>query len=317
MSDHPRISILLAVFNAEQVLAETLDTVVSQSYKDWELIIQDGASKDSTVTIAEQYARKYENIKVFSEPDKGQGDAMEKAAQRARGDFIVYLCASDGYLDKNWFARCIDVLDKDHEVSLVWGIPFDMDERGTLLGPHYAYAHFLREPYSGPLKIDNKPLLNKLGERLTSRDAGSFSDIIKKINLFRLASFVHIFKREEPPQKMEWFKYWLKTGSMFPDGNMIIARSAFFDCMPHYEGEPTPDWMRFFYNFNAKGYLAACIPEPANFAKILPGHLGEAVAKFNLDTRNEYYSKIKLFKKQLDMSKFVFRDQRGNAIIKK
>ena len=317
----PKISILLAVFNAERFIASTMDSILEQSYKDWELIVQDGASKDKTVEIVKGYMAKHDNIKLFSEPDKGQGDALYKASLQAKGEFLIYSSASDGYLTKEWFAKCVEVFESDPAVSLVWGMPFDMTEEGALEGPHYTYAHFWDKAYMpeekfGPMK--DISFASKLMRRVTAHDGGSFVDWMKKVNIFRMTNLVHAIGHEDVPQKEAWFDYWLKTGCIFPDGNMLIARKAFFECMPAYSGEPSPNWMEFFYNFNARGYLAYCLPIPANYGRIHAGHLGEAVMRFNLNNRKEYYEKLGVLRKQIQSGKSVvkFIDRSGNDIKK-
>jgi hypothetical protein len=143
-----------------------------------------------------------------------------------------------------------------------------MTEEGVLRGPHYTYLHFWDKKYMPEEKfgpIENVSLLGKLFRRVTAHDGGSPIDWVKKINVFRMANLLHATGHEDVPQKEAWFDYWLKTGCIFPDGNMLISRKAFFDCMPAYTNEPSPNWMRFFFDFNAKGYLAFCLPIPANY----------------------------------------------------
>ena len=71
---NPRFSVITVTYNAEKVIEKTIQSVVGQTYKEWEYIIIDGASKDKTLTIAENYKGRI--AKVISEPDKGLYDAM-------------------------------------------------------------------------------------------------------------------------------------------------------------------------------------------------------------------------------------------------
>src|SRR3989344_3417253 len=110
-AEYPLISLLCAVRNDELFIRETLNTVVSQTYPNIELIVMDGASTDRTPAIARQYAARYENprITVVSEPDKGQWHALEKALALSHGAYIALICGQDGYLNTEWLAKCMDV----------------------------------------------------------------------------------------------------------------------------------------------------------------------------------------------------------------
>lgn len=94
-------SIITITYNAERVLQRTLDSVLSQQYPQVEHIIVDGASRDATVKIAEQYQERNEQtssehvVRIQSEPDNGLYDAMNKGLKLATGDYILFLNAGD------------------------------------------------------------------------------------------------------------------------------------------------------------------------------------------------------------------------------
>jgi glycosyltransferase involved in cell wall biosynthesis len=92
----PRVSIVTAVFNAQDCITECLESVLCQDYPNIEHIILDGGSTDATVGIL----RKYEDrINVWiSEPDSGIYDAWNKGLKLARGEWIAFLGADDKYL---------------------------------------------------------------------------------------------------------------------------------------------------------------------------------------------------------------------------
>ena len=96
-----KFTIVTCTFNAERVLQRTLDSIQRQSYCNIEHIIMDGGSKDKTLAMVRAYQHKTlvgENaheIVVVSEPDKGLYDAMNKAIDRATGDYLVFMNAGD------------------------------------------------------------------------------------------------------------------------------------------------------------------------------------------------------------------------------
>ena len=96
-----KFSIITCTYNASEVLQRTLDSVMSQTWGQIEHIIVDGASKDSTMAMAEAYRRRSaeeeteHDIIIKSEPDRGLYDAMNKGLQLATGDYVVFLNAGD------------------------------------------------------------------------------------------------------------------------------------------------------------------------------------------------------------------------------
>lgn len=94
-----QISIVIATFNAAKVLPKALSSILNQSFQDWECIIVDGASNDSTIDIIKAYQQKDSRFRYISEPDQGVYDAFNKGWKMAKGEWIYYLGADDILLD--------------------------------------------------------------------------------------------------------------------------------------------------------------------------------------------------------------------------
>ena len=96
-----RFTVVTITYNAEAVLKRTLQSVLRQTYGGVEHLIIDGASKDSTLRMAEDYKRLSDQselghkVIIKSEPDKGIYDAMNKGLTQASGDYIVFMNAGD------------------------------------------------------------------------------------------------------------------------------------------------------------------------------------------------------------------------------
>jgi glycosyltransferase involved in cell wall biosynthesis len=292
----PRISILMPVFNGERFVRSSVESIISQSFSDWELIVMDGGSSDGTGNIFMEYTEKYPNIHFYSEPDEGAWHAIYKASKLAGGEFLAIMCVSDGYLNKDWLRLCVEKFDEDRTVSLVWGVPFQMDEKGELLGPNYLYARFLKDPgeYRRRFLLQ---MLSKFNPRYPRHILGLF----KKLNPENIGTVRNIFKGGNVSQKEDWFFYWLKTGQFFPDLNMCMYKEVFFDCVPPYiSGHKVVDeYMTFYFNFNTKGYLAYCIPVPANYGRVHRGQYTDKVISENERMRREYFKKIRKFRDEL------------------
>lgn len=92
----PAISIVIACFNARATLGMALDSLLAQSYTDFEIIVVDGASQDGTVALLQTYGERI--ARWISEPDVGIYDAWNKGLGLARGRWIGFLGADDVYL---------------------------------------------------------------------------------------------------------------------------------------------------------------------------------------------------------------------------
>lgn len=308
----PRVSILTPVYNGEKYIAETLNSIVSQTFEDWELILMDGASKDRTLEIASEYAKKHPNIRIFSAPDEGPYDAFFKALPHARGEFVIMICVSDGLYDMHWLELCVEAFDKHPDISLVWGIPVDITENGKVIGPHFAFAHFLKGKSAA-----RAPFLKEAWSRVSS--PARLLRSVRKLSMSHFKAMGKILSLREPPQKKAWLPYWLKTGAVFPDGNMCIAKNVFVECLvPYHKGtRETGDWMSFYFNFNTKGYLPWCIPIPANFSrKPDERSVSYRVAVYNDAMRADYFKRLASLDKKIEAheQKITFKDRYGKTL---
>ena len=132
------VSILTVTYNAELTVGKTLESVVSQSFTDYEHIIMDGASTDRTPEIVEasQNPRKH----IYSEPDKGLYDAMNKALARAKGRYVIFLNAGDTFADSDSLLRLIETARKNDFPEIVYGQTDIVNEKGIILGPRHLTA---------------------------------------------------------------------------------------------------------------------------------------------------------------------------------
>lgn len=120
------ITVVTVVLNAEKTIARTIESVLTQSYKNIEYIIIDGGSSDGTVDVIKRYR---EMIAYFvSEPDDGIYDAMNKGIKKAHGDIIGLLNADDWY-EPNALSIVADEYDKGKQI--VVGRTFVVDNHGN------------------------------------------------------------------------------------------------------------------------------------------------------------------------------------------
>lgn len=92
-----KISIIIAVYNGEKYIGETLDRITNQTYDNIEIIVVDGGSTDSTHTIISKYRDKITHY--ISEPDKGISDAFNKGVKLSSGDYVNFQGDGDGFIN--------------------------------------------------------------------------------------------------------------------------------------------------------------------------------------------------------------------------
>lgn len=121
------ISIITVTFNTGDKLVATLDSVCSQSFQDYEVVIVDGCSKDNTLDIARSYQAKLAKLSIYSEPDKGIYDAMNKGVRLAKGEYVYFLNSGDLLYDKDVLANVARQLSGG---NLVYGNAITQNEAG-------------------------------------------------------------------------------------------------------------------------------------------------------------------------------------------
>ncbi len=97
-----KLSIIIPTYNSSKVIGRALDSIVAQTFGDWEVLVMDGASKDNTGEIVKSYND--ERIKFYSEPDKGIYDAMNKGIKKAQGEWLYFLGSDDWLYDNEVLA---------------------------------------------------------------------------------------------------------------------------------------------------------------------------------------------------------------------
>ena len=91
----PKISVIVPVYKAEQYLRSCIDSILSQSFSDFELILVDDGSPDNSGAICEEYASKEARIKVLHQTNQGQAAARNHAMKMARGEWICFVDSDD------------------------------------------------------------------------------------------------------------------------------------------------------------------------------------------------------------------------------
>ena len=112
-----KFSIITVCYNSETTIEQTIKSVLSQTYKDFEYIVVDGGSKDNTVAILKKYKSQ---IKYISEKDNGIYDAMNKGLKMAQGEIICMIGSDDFYPSDDVLDAVSSAFEK-HKTDAIYG----------------------------------------------------------------------------------------------------------------------------------------------------------------------------------------------------
>ena len=126
------ISVIMGIYNCASTLSQAIDSIVNQTYTDWELIMCDDGSSDNTYSVAMEYKQKYpEKIVVLkNEKNLGLNATLNKCLSVAKGKYIARMDGDD-ICDPTRFEKEIEVLETEKEISIVSTDMNHFDESGT------------------------------------------------------------------------------------------------------------------------------------------------------------------------------------------
>lgn len=108
----PKVSVIVPVYNTEKYLAQCVDSILSQTFTDFELLLINDGSKDKSGFICDEYAIKDCRVKVFHKENGGVSSARNWGLDNAKGDWITF-CDSDDWLEKNYLQSLLSHSDAD------------------------------------------------------------------------------------------------------------------------------------------------------------------------------------------------------------
>lgn len=113
-----KISVVVPVYNVEDYLAQCLNSIVGQTYRDLEIIIVDDGSTDDSVRICEEYASKDSRISVIHQPNGGVSVARNTGIDAATGDYLTFV-DSDDWLEKEMYEKMMQEINHNPDLCMV------------------------------------------------------------------------------------------------------------------------------------------------------------------------------------------------------
>lgn len=119
---NPLVSIVLPVYNGEEFLAQSIESVINQTYKDWELIIVNDCSTDSSLEIAKKYAQKDDRIKIINnEVNKKLPASLNIGFSNAKGEYYTWTSDDNKYYP-NALEKMVNFLESNSDFGMVYAI---------------------------------------------------------------------------------------------------------------------------------------------------------------------------------------------------
>lgn len=165
----PSVSIIMGAFNAERTIRETLDSILSQEFKDWEFIICDDASTDDTLAICQQYANKHPgSFKVIAnDRNMKLAGALNRCLAVSRGKYIARMDADD-ISRPDRLRKLVSVLESQQDIDLVGSSMQRFDGNGlgdVVKPPEHPDRYSLRKgaPFLHPTILARREVYERTG----------------------------------------------------------------------------------------------------------------------------------------------------------
>ncbi len=104
-------SFIIPVYNAAATLKRCLDSILARTTPDYEIILINDSSTDSSLEICEEYAAKYPQVSVYTYPNAGAGAARNRGLEKAQGKYILF-CDSDDWYNSKELNKLLDTADE-------------------------------------------------------------------------------------------------------------------------------------------------------------------------------------------------------------
>lgn len=126
-----KVSIIMGIYNCEKTLSDCIDSLLNQTYTNWELIMCDDCSSDFTYKIAKGYAEKYNNIILLkNNENKKLSSTLNRCLEEAKGEYIARMDADDIALP-NRLEKQVEFLDNNKEYDVVGCNRIIFDDNGN------------------------------------------------------------------------------------------------------------------------------------------------------------------------------------------
>ena len=115
----PLISVIVPVYKVEEYLPACLDSLLAQTYRNFELLLVDDGSPDNCPALCDEWARKDNRIKALHKPNGGLSDARNYGLDHAQGDYVIFVDSDDFWVGKDCLGNLMNVVDANPECDFI------------------------------------------------------------------------------------------------------------------------------------------------------------------------------------------------------
>jgi glycosyltransferase involved in cell wall biosynthesis len=127
------ISVVMPAYNADPFISQAIDSVLAQTWRDFELIVVDDGSTDRTLEIAKRYAAQDVRIKVYSHPNKGTAPTLNRCIELASSEW-VFLMHADDLMRPNRLERQLAFVREHPELAVASSLVWNVDSKDRIIG---------------------------------------------------------------------------------------------------------------------------------------------------------------------------------------
>lgn len=114
-----KVSFILPIYNVEKYLSECVESILAQTYSDFEILLVDDGSPDNCTALCDEWAKKDNRIKALHKPNGGSSDARNYGLEHAQGDYVVFVDSDDFWVNKDCLQRLMNVVDAHPECDFI------------------------------------------------------------------------------------------------------------------------------------------------------------------------------------------------------
>jgi glycosyltransferase involved in cell wall biosynthesis len=156
-------SIIIPTYNSGATISACIESILRQSYSNWEVLIIDAVSKDETIAIAQTYANKNSSIRFISEKDEGIYDAMNKGISLSKGSWLYFLGCDDRLYNETVLEDVFNKIYEIGDVEVVYGNVFSERFNGLYDG-EFNSSKILKKNISHQAIFLKKSVFDKTGK---------------------------------------------------------------------------------------------------------------------------------------------------------
>lgn len=232
------VSIITPVYNGAKYVAETIESVLQQTYPYWEMILVDDGSKDNSADIVRQYAEKEKRITLIQQPNGGSASARNNGIRRANGQYIALLDADDLW-EPDFLEEQIQLMKKKNAVVV-----------------HASYRR---------IGENSEEILRPFKARttVTYKQMQMTNHIACLTGLYDISKYGKVYLREELKSMRDDYAYWLEivelAGVAYGNPKVLARYRVMASSTTGKKKKLIKAQFKFYFDYQKLGWIRSCL----------------------------------------------------------